>query len=781
MKHSCVCLFWIVLIVFSFVSQAESYSISTDDGHEIGTWLVYEGYQPGDIIQANVIVKLSNEGPFSLFVYPGTITWASNYPPAAVPYGYPPEDLALWMQMPEFRGEVAPYENISLPLTISIPINATPGGYMGAICYSQDPGGGGCKRVYLTVDGGAANRTTSNGFLANITNEERFEFIDIDYDGLVDRLSSAHLYRNVGDTQRPVFELETLNYSGLPNYAKPSFGDIDGDGKVEMLVPQWPKQLALYENVADVNEQPVWLLSDENHLVLETDYILDTTLYDIDDDGDQDLFITSRWGKIYLYRNDATNGIAQWALISSDYYADFTDMPDYFTIPILDSRAPLKIAFMDRDLDGIDEMIVGDTKGLKLFKLVQNSPEKIWKYLPNELDYLGVDLSCSPSTADLNGDGKKELHVACLLGQYTIEFEPLVKDTDGDGVVDDDDNCTDISNAEQTDTDLDGVGDVCDPDDDNDLLLDVNDNCPLNQNPDQTDFDADGLGNACDADPDGDGIIDDEFGFDNCPMTPNPYQDDSDGDGFGDACDADDDNDGICDTGMKTEICMAGPDNCATVVNFDQADLDSDQIGDVCDADLDGDGIDNAIDNCQLKSNPGQDDTDADGLGDNCDSDDDNDSFPDANDNCPMVWNMAQDDSDNDGTGDLCDADLDGDGIMNEADNCLNIPNSAQTDLNGDGIGDACDNDVDGDYVLNNEDLCPATPFGDVVNPGNGCSLAQLCPCDGARGTSQLWKNHGKYVSCVAHATAEYVQLNLITETDKGGLVSEAANSLCGK
>lgn len=44
--------------------------------------------------------------------------------------------------------------------------------------------------------------------------------------------------------------------------------------------------------------------------------------------------------------------------------------------------------------------------------------------------------------------------------------EVVTDDIDGDGVVDDDDNCPEDANASQTDTDDDGIGDVCDPTDD---------------------------------------------------------------------------------------------------------------------------------------------------------------------------------------------------------------------------------------------------------------------------------------------------------------------------
>jgi len=50
------------------------------------------------------------------------------------------------------------------------------------------------------------------------------------------------------------------------------------------------------------------------------------------------------------------------------------------------------------------------------------------------------------------------------------------------------------------DTDGDGIADATDPDDDNDGVLDGNDNCPLVANADQADKDNDGIGNTCDPD-----------------------------------------------------------------------------------------------------------------------------------------------------------------------------------------------------------------------------------------------------------------------------------------
>lgn len=76
--------------------------------------------------------------------------------------------------------------------------------------------------------------------------------------------------------------------------------------------------------------------------------------------------------------------------------------------------------------------------------------------------------------------------------------EPANTDIDEDTILNAFDNCANIPNFDQLDSDNDGFGNACDDDDDNDGVLDENDNCPLVANPDQEDADNDGIGDVCD-------------------------------------------------------------------------------------------------------------------------------------------------------------------------------------------------------------------------------------------------------------------------------------------
>jgi hypothetical protein len=227
-------------------------------------------------------------------------------------------------------------------------------------------------------------------------------------------------------------------------------------------------------------------------------------------------------------------------------------------------------------------------------------------FVPAFVDLISLDDSDQLSfRATFGGEGD--------LGLFTATFCDVGPDSDGDGTSDLCDNCPSVANPDQTDTDFDGLGDVCNDslDTDGDEFRDVIDNCSVTPNADQADGDADNVGDVCD----------------NCSVDPNFDQSDVDGDLDGDVCDVDADGDGLLNTvETGTGVFVDASDTGSQSLIFD---TDGDGIDDGTEVaqgsdpnttDSDGDGVDDGIDNCPFISTGGGDQTNSDPFdaGDAC-------------------------------------------------------------------------------------------------------------------------------------------------------------------
>ena len=115
-----------------------------------------------------------------------------------------------------------------------------------------------------------------------------------------------------------------------------------------------------------------------------------------------------------------------------------------------------------------------------------------------------VTSRCALAECSLNSDCSVGL--VCISRRCVTDLEA---DQDRDGVPDNVDNCPQVVNPDQLNTDLsqegtpsgpargDDQGDLCDEDKDNDGVLNAEDNCELDYNPNQRDLDGDMIGDRC--------------------------------------------------------------------------------------------------------------------------------------------------------------------------------------------------------------------------------------------------------------------------------------------
>lgn len=211
-------------------------------------------------------------------------------------------------------------------------------------------------------------------------------FTDIDGDGDKDLVIAASgefnqtgnnhdklfLYLNITDSLAPVFKLADSNLGNISDNAQlfgahPTFGDLDGDGKEDMLIGENEGNIGYYRNTSSGTSYSFSLVNRNAFNILETGYAT-PQLVDLDKDGLLDIVCGNEGGTINFYKNTGTKTSPAFSATPTiDSLGKITTCETFTAVgrqyPLVQTTGFSTPHVIDLNNDGVYELVTGSQNG----------------------------------------------------------------------------------------------------------------------------------------------------------------------------------------------------------------------------------------------------------------------------------------------------------------------------------------------------------------------------------------------------------------------------------
>ena len=282
----------------------------------------------------------------------------------------------------------------------------------------------GIESVWLYLNHGTNEHPDFQIYTKSFLQEDMLDFgigtypviVDWDGDGLKDMVVGTidhglALLRNMGTATFPVFSVEAFQLTGLEGRMGlvPSFADLDGDGRLEMLVGTAEGSLMLFAHDGS--------MLDADFLHYDKPWPA-PCFYDVDQDGVMDLVVGNASGKLSFYHSvgRVVSDMSLRAMTQCDFWGG-VDVRDYNT-SYYGYSVPTLFHWGDETL-----LAVGSESGkLFLFGGVSADENAVFQDVSERwLEICDAMPECfgmrsSMAVADLNGDGLWEVIVGNFAG-----------------------------------------------------------------------------------------------------------------------------------------------------------------------------------------------------------------------------------------------------------------------------------------------------------------------------------------------------------------------------
>lgn len=224
--------------------------------------------------------------------------------------------------------------------------------------------------------------------------------------------STVSLYENTGTVNNPKFSLATDNFANLASlnlgvHLCPSFGDLDNDGKQDMIIGKNNGTLNYFKN--ESNSGNPWNFTPSSGLVagIDVGYNATPTLFDINQDGKIDLLIGSREGKITYYENTGS--------ITNPNFTFVTDQLGNIQI-----FSPFAQGFLDINIikEGGNVIIYAGSSilGINRIENITGNLTGTFTITDSNVHNLDYIKHSSPALYDFNNDGYQDMLVGNIRG-----------------------------------------------------------------------------------------------------------------------------------------------------------------------------------------------------------------------------------------------------------------------------------------------------------------------------------------------------------------------------
>jgi len=247
--------------------------------------------------------------------------------------------------------------------------------------------------------------------LTDIGNIANYAFADIDDDGDQDAFvgnsaGNTLFFQNTGTAKNPIFSAASTNPFGLRDVgyaANPTFVDVDNDGDQDVFVGESAGNTLFFKNTGTANN-PIFTIAITNPFGLrDVGNLANPTFGDIDRDGDQDIFIGGDVGDTLFFQNTGT--------ASNPFFTTlFSGLSD-----VGQNARP---TFVDIDGDGDQDAFIGNSDGNTLFfrNIGTISNAVFAPATSNPFGLIDVGGSASPNLVDIDGDGDLDAFVGNQVG-----------------------------------------------------------------------------------------------------------------------------------------------------------------------------------------------------------------------------------------------------------------------------------------------------------------------------------------------------------------------------